>query len=265
MLIDTHCHLDFPDFDADRDEVIENAVKGGLERLINVSSSLTGSRNSIGLSEKYDMVYCSVGIHPHDTKDASDAVFKEIENLAKANKVVAIGEVGLDFYRNLSPADIQKEYFLRFIALSIERSLPLIIHCRQAEKEVLEILRKESSKPLSDRGGLPGFGLKGVVHCFSGTEEFLESCLEMGLYISFTCNITYKKSGGLRQLASRVPLNKLLLETDCPFLAPQDLRGRRNEPANVKYLARTLARIRNSSIEEIARATTDNAKRLFGL
>jgi len=253
MFIDTHCHLDFPDFDADRQAVIERARQEGIGYIINVSSSLKGCLASLELAERYDIIYASIGIHPHEVKEITEDVFRQIEGFLKHKKVVAIGEVGLDFYRNLSLPDIQKEFFARFIGLSISADLPLVIHSRQADTQTLEILKSSSSD------------LRGVVHCFSGSKEFLKGCLDLGLHISFTCNLTYKKADNLRELAGLVPQERLLLETDCPFLAPQDFRGKRNEPAYVKYLAEELARIRNSSVEKIAEVTTTNAKRLFKL
>lgn len=254
MFIDAHAHLDFPDFDNDRDQVIRRAQEDGIETIINVSSSLKGCRAALDLAKRYDIVYASVGIHPHDAKEINQDTFNKIEGLVASQKVVAIGEVGLDLYRNLSPADIQKEVFLRFMKLSLSSCLPLIIHSRQAESDTLEILKKNTKG-----------NLKGVVHCFSGSLDFLKDCLALGLYISFTCNITYKKSDNLRELVKSVPVDRLLLETDCPYLAPEGMRGERNEPVNVKVLARKIAELRNCSIEEIAAKTTENAKRLFGL
>lgn len=253
-LIDTHAHLDFPDFDNDRDQVLKHAKAGGVEAIINVSSSLKGCRAALDLAKRYESVYATIGIHPHDCQDVNQDTFTAIESFVASPKVVAIGEVGLDFYRNLSPADIQKETFSRFIKLSLSAGLPLIIHSRQAERDTLEILKKNTKGSLN-----------GVVHCFSGSPAFLEDCLRLGLYISFTCNITYKKSGELRQLVRSIPLERLLLETDCPYLAPEGMRGKRNEPANVKILAGKIAELRNCGIEEIALATTENAKRLFGI
>lgn len=251
MLIDTHAHLDFPEFDNDRDSVIKRSQEEGIDFIINVASSFNGCLASLDLAQRYSFVYASVGIHPHNAAETNDDRLKQIESFVNREKVVAIGEVGLDFYRNLSPQDIQKEFFLKFINLSISTGLPLIIHSREAREETLKILRQNK--------------LKGVVHCFSGDEDFLKRCLDLGLYISFTCNITYKKSESLRELAKLVPLDRLLLETDSPYLSPQPLRGSRNEPVNVKFLAQELADLRNCSIDEIASNTTSNAKRLFKL
>ncbi len=253
MFIDTHAHLDFPDFKQDMDDVIHRAKDADIGYIINVASSFAGCQASLALAERYEMLYTSIGIHPHDVREINEENFKQLKSWLGEKKVVAIGEVGLDFYRNLSPQETQKEYFTKFIDLSVSSGLPLIIHSRQADSETLEILKNTAAK------------LSGVVHCFSGSKEFLDSCLDLGLYISFTCNITYKKAESLRELAAQVPLERLLLETDCPFLPPEGLRGKRNEPINVIVLAELLAKIRNSSVESIAAATTANAKRLFKL
>lgn len=251
MFVDTHAHLDFSEFDSDRELVVKRSKENGIDFIINVASSFKGCLDSLELAKRYDFIYFSVGVHPHNAAEVSDLQLKEIENFAKLKKVVAIGEVGLDFYRNLSPQDTQKELFIKFINLSSSSGLPLIIHTREAKEETLDILRKNK--------------IRGVVHCFSGDKDFLKECLDLGLYISFTCNITYKKADDLRELARLVPLDRLLLETDSPYLAPQHLRGSRNEPVNVKFLAETLADLKSLTIEEIAKSTTSNAKRLFGL
>src|SRR3989338_11662923 len=251
MFIDTHAHLDFSDFDNDREDVLKRAQEKGIERIINVSSSISGCARSLELAHRYESIYTSIGVHPHDVKEIDDKAFKQIESLAHSEKVIAIGEVGLDFYRNLSPEDIQRNFFRKFIELSVALGLPLIIHSRAAEEETLKILNDFSGK------------IQGVIHCFSGSKNFLEECLHLGLPISVTCNITYKKSGSLRELVRYIPPERLLLETDCPYLAPEGFRGKRNEPSNVRLLAECIAELRKCSIEEIAAQTTENAKRLF--
>lgn len=251
ILIDTHAHLDFSDFDNDRDDILKRAKAEGLEAIINVSSSLEGCKRSLDLASRYENIYATIGIHPHDIKELDNERFSFVQGLLKSKKVVAIGEVGLDFYRNLSPQDLQKEYFIKFIGLSGQSGLPLVIHSRSAEDDTLKILKAAPS------------ALQGVVHCFSGSKGFLDACLALGLYISFTCNITYKKSEDLRDLVRYVPIDRVLLETDCPYLSPEGSRGKRNEPANVKILAEFIAGLRNCSIEEVAQRTTENAKRLF--
>lgn len=254
MIIDTHCHLDFKDFDADRDEVIDRAIRTGVARIVNVASSMEGSRRAVGLAKKYDMVYASVGIHPQDASSATDENIAELKSLAGEGKVVAVGEVGLDYYRNLSPKECQEKAFLKFIRLAVELKLPLIIHSREADPDMVAILKRESPS-----------GVKGVMHCFSGDKKFLEECLALGLYISFTCNITFKNAKALREVAKSVPIERVLLETDAPFLAPQEFRGQRNEPAYLKYLLREWAELKGLSERDIARITTHNANNLFRL
>lgn len=259
MIVDTHCHLDFKDFDLDRESVLERAREKGVARIINVGSSLEGSRRAVELSKKYSMVYASVGIHPHDAATVTDQVFDEVKGLANSNKVVAIGEVGLDYYRNLSPKDKQIEIFQKFIKLAGELKLPLIIHSREADNETLNILKD------AVRSTQYAVRTKGVIHCFSGSEKFLKECLDLGFHISFTCNLTFKKANALRELAKTVPIEKVLLETDAPFLAPEGMRGKRNEPAYLAYLIEEWSRITGLSKADIERITTHNANKLFNL
>ena len=254
MLIDTHCHLDFPDFDKDRDNVIQRAYDKGVGYIINVASSLEGSKNSVELAAGHERIFASVGIHPHEANLVDDDAISKIRNMAKDKRVVAIGEVGLDYYKNPLPSELQKKAFLKFIRLAGELNLPLIIHNREANKDMLDILRRES-----------GNNIKGVMHCFSGDADYLDQCLGIGLYVSFTCNITFKNAGKLRQVAARAPLDRLLLETDAPFLAPQAKRGQRNESSYLTYLLEELARIRGVEQKEIEDTTTQNAIRLFKL
>lgn len=271
MIVDTHCHLDFKDFDRDRDEAIDRAKQKGVLRLINVASSIDGSRRSVGLAKKYDSVYASIGVHPHEASSVTDKVIEEFRVLSgrahlsvpyhsEQSKVVAIGEVGLDYYRNLSPRKEQIGAFEKFIGLAFELDLPLILHSRDAEHEVLDIL-KLSAK----RYTLSANRVKGVMHCFSGDKKILRECLDVGLYVSFTCNLTFKNAKDLRETANHVPVERLLLETDAPFLAPQEFRGKRNEPSYLPCLVDEWAKILNLSKEDIARITTHNANELFKL
>lgn len=252
MLIDTHCHLDFKDFDQDRDAVLDRAREKGVVRIINVASSLEGCRRAVELSKKHEAVFATVGVHPHDAQTVTERTFDELKALAAAEKIVAIGEVGLDYYRNLSPKDMQIEVFRKFIRLSQESGLPLIIHSRQADDDTLSILKEYAA-------------LKGVIHCFSGTRQFLDECLSMDFYVSFTCNLTFKNAGNLRELAKTVPIEKVLLETDAPYLAPEGRRGKRNEPSYLTYLVDEWSRITNLTKGDIERITTHNANKLFKL
>ncbi|MFA6356351.1 MAG: TatD family hydrolase [Candidatus Omnitrophota bacterium] len=254
-LVDTHCHLDFPEFDPDRDDVIKRAQEAGIGNIINVASSLEGSRRSAALAEKYDCVYASVGIHPHDAKELTPDALSEIRELAKRDKVVAIGEVGLDYYRNLSPADIQQKAFRTFLSLAKETGLPLIIHCREAREDMLKILKQEMGTS----------GVKGVIHCFPADAALLDGALNLGMHVSFTCNITFKNASKLRDLIrDLVPMDRMLVETDAPYLAPEGMRGKRNEPAFMLKAVEEIAKLKNIRPEDVARVTTLNCANLFG-
>ncbi|MFH1355248.1 MAG: TatD family hydrolase [Candidatus Omnitrophota bacterium] len=252
MLIDTHCHLDFPEFDKDREDVIRRCKAQGIDYLVNIGSSLKGSKDSIELARRYDFIYATVGLHPHEADRANQEIQNTLSDLAKQNKVVAIGEIGLDYFKNYSKPENQRPLFKLQLKLAKNLNLPVVIHSRQAQNDILEILRED----------MP---VKAVVHCFSGDENFLNQCLDLGLFISFTCNITYIKADSLRSLVRLVPIDRLMLETDAPFLSPEEYRGRRNEPIYVKLLADKIASIKGVSFEEVAKATTENAKNFFGL
>ncbi len=252
MLIDTHCHLDFPAFDSDRDLVIQRAINAGISYFINIGATLESSIASCELAQSNPAVYASVGVHPHDADGFDSRAGDKLKELAKRNKVTAIGETGLDYYRNLSSQENQKQAFTRQIKLAKELNLPLVIHCRQAEKEAMQILK----------AAMP---VQAVVHCFSGDENFLKSCLDCGFFISYTCNITYKKAQNLRDMLKLTPLDKLMLETDAPYLSPEGFRGKRNEPLQIKLLAEVASRIKGVSFGELADKTTQNAKGFFGL
>lgn len=250
MLIDTHCHLDFPPFDPDRTLVIQRAKEAGINYFINIGSTLESSVASCELADKYEEIYATVGVHPHDADTFDSAAENKLKILAKNNKVVAIGETGLDYYRNLSGQENQRRAFNQQIELAKNLNLPLVIHSRQAEIQLMQVLKS----------ALP---LKAVVHCFSGDENFLKSCLDNGFFISFTCNITYKKAQDLRELVKLTPLNRLMLETDAPYLSPEGFRGKRNEPFQIKLLAQEVSRIKGVSFEQLAQETTQNAREFF--
>jgi len=252
MLIDTHCHLDFPEYDSDRDIVIQRAKDNNLEYIINVGSDVENSRRAVLLSRKYDMVFAAVGCHPHDADGFNDQAYKELEELSADRKVLAIGEIGLDYYRNLSSAENQKKVFIKLIQLAKVRKLPLVIHSRHAPEDTLEILRAEQVR-------------EAIIHCFSGDADFMRQCLDLGYYLSFTCNVTYKKAENLRQILKIAPLERICLETDAPYLSPEGYRGKRNEPWFVKMTAEEISRVRGISFEEVCRVTTENAKKFFNL
>jgi len=252
MLVDTHCHLDFPEFDSDRDEVISRAKVSGVKFIINIGSSVLGSRRSVELSKKYNNIYSVVGIHPHEADSFNVESKESIRELAKDKKVVAIGEIGLDYFKNFSKPENQRALFISLLEVAKDLDKPLVIHTRDAQIDTLKILKE----------AMP---LRAVVHCFSGDKFFLDECLDLGFLISFTCNITYKKADNLRQIVEGVPLSSLLLETDAPYLAPEGFRGKRNEPMQIKLLAEKIAEIKGISFEEVADNTTLNAKRFFSL
>ncbi len=252
MLIDTHCHLDFPEFDPDRKEVIERAAAAGVNYIINIGSSMAGSRRSVELAGSYANIYASVGIHPHEADGFNHEQETALRQLCKEEKVVAIGETGLDYFRNYSTQPKQKILFAFSIGLAKELNLPLVVHSRQAQDDTLRMLEER----------LP---LRAVVHCFSGDENFLEQCLGMGFFISFTCNITYKKAEALRNLVRLTPMDRLMLETDAPYLSPEGARGRRNEPSSVAKLAEAVVGIKGLDLKAVAEATTVNAKSFFKL
>jgi len=250
-MIDTHCHLDFNQFDPDRDAVLERAKTSGVNYIINVGSSVEGSEKSVDLSKKYKNIFASVGIHPHHADEMKESDFEKVSKLAKDKKVVAIGEVGLDYFKSPSSPEKQKDLFTKFINLSEDLKLPLIVHNRDAFLDTLSILKDTQ--------------VKGVMHCFSGDKDFLFKVLDIGFYVSFTCNLTFKNAKTLRETAKYVPHDRFLLETDAPFLAPQAKRGKRNEPSYMTELRDILASILGISKEEVEKITTENAKKLFEL
>jgi len=253
MLIDTHAHLQMNKYDNDRDEVIVRAAEAGVGYIINASFDPESSQQAVKLAEKYENLYAAVGIHPHDAKLLDAETLDALRDLAGHPKVVAIGETGLDYYRDLSPRPIQKSAFEKQIRLAEEVDLPVIIHNRDAHQDTLEILRRYSGQ------------VRGLMHCFSGDQNFADNCIQMGLYISFAGPITYPKSHQLREIAAHVQSDRFFVETDCPYLAPQFKRGKRNEPSYVKAVARKIAEIRRTTFPEIARITTENAKDFFGI
>ncbi len=252
MLIDTHCHLDFPEYDQDRDQVVERAKDSGVGVIINIGSSLKGSAGSVELAEKYKNIYAVVGVHPHEAAQAPEDTAKTIKGLARNKKVVAIGEIGLDYFKNFSPVDKQRDLFRKLAAAAKELKLPVVLHSRSADEDTIKIIKEFMPLPA-------------VVHCFSGDENFLRSCLDLGFLVSFTCNITYKKAQNLREIARICPIDRMMLETDAPYLSPEGFRGKRNEPFQVKLLAEYIAQIRGISFAEIADATTNNARKFFCL
>ena len=251
MLIDSHAHLEMDDFDGDREAVIQRAREEGVDRIVTVGLNLEDSRRAVALAERYDAIYASVGVHPHDVTGIDGTTYDLLSALSEHEKVIAYGEIGLDFFRNLSPRDLQIRRFAEQLELAGELGLPIIIHDREAHSETVEMLAAQKN----DQGG--------VIHCFSGDYDMAARCMDMGLYISIPGTITFKKSDVLRDIVGKIPLDRLLVETDCPFLSPEPKRGKRNEPAYVAYTARRIAEIKHLPFEEVAEATSQNAEALF--
>jgi TatD DNase family protein len=249
MLIDTHAHLDSLD---DVPGSIARARENGIEKIIAVSSDLASSRHTISISEEYENVFAAVGVHPHAARNADDNSLLEIEQLTGKDKIVAVGETGLDYHYMNSEKDAQITSLKKQIGIAYRASLPLVIHVRDADRYLIQILKSES---VSERAG--------VIHCFTGNYETAKCYLDIGFYISFSGIVTFKRSEDIRDAAKRIPGDRILIETDSPYLAPVPLRGKINEPANVKYVAEMVAETRGISLEEIAELTTGNAERLF--
>jgi TatD DNase family protein len=263
-LIDTHTHLDFPHFDGDREHVIERAATAGVRAIVDVGTDLASSRAAVALAESYPQVYAAVGVHPHDAKTLTGETLEELRALASHAKVVAIGEIGLDFYRDLSPRGKQRQVFQQQWALANELDKPVIIHDREAHKEVMAILRRWALRRSSGQAEGSQQPM-GVLHCFSGDLAMAQEAIEMGFHISIAGPITFKNARRLRELIRQLPMEKLLVETDCPYLTPHPHRGKRNEPAYVKLVAQEVAHIKGLSLEEVGRITSDNAQALFAL
>jgi TatD DNase family protein len=255
VLVDTHAHLHQEHFDADRDEVVRRAHEAGVSTIISIGINATSSQAVIELAAKYPGVFAAVGIQPNDCAEAQPGDWQQIVELCSQPRVVAIGETGLDRYWKDVPFDLQQDYFDRHLRLSQDRGLPLVIHTRECDADMLAMLREARQ-----RGPL-----QGVMHSFTGAEETAAECIALGLYISFAGMVTFKKSDELRLIAKTVPADRILVETDSPYLSPHPLRGKRNEPANVVHTARVLAGVRGVSFEEFAGQTTENANRLFRL
>jgi TatD DNase family protein len=259
-LIDSHCHIDSQQFDDDRDEVIMRAGEAGVAAMLNIGTGDPNSddfRRAVRVAESYDNVFASVGVHPHDAKLYDEAAEQHlVELIDSSDKVIAWGEIGLDFYYDHSPRDVQIDVFRRQIRTARKSGLPIIVHSRDANDETIQVLTEECSGQ-----GFPG----GIMHCFGGTAEMAEKLMRVGFLISFAGNVTFKKADNLREAARAVPIDKLLVETDCPFLAPVPVRGKRNEPAFVAHTARFLAHLYGVGFDTLAERTTRNFMQFFGL
>lgn len=254
MLTDTHTHLNAKQFDEDRDEVIQRALDAGVTRIVNIGFDRETIPTSIELAERYDFIYSTVGWHPVEAKFMQPGDLEWIEELCKHEKVVAIGEIGLDYYWDTSPKDVQDRVFREQIRLARKLGMPIVIHNRDAHQDVLQVLKEEKAAEVG-----------GIMHCFSGSWETAKQCLDMNFYISFGGPVTFKNARQPKEVLAQVPLDRLLIETDAPYLTPHPHRGKRNETAYVRLVAETAAEIRGISLEELAAITTENAIRLLGL
>ena len=253
VLIDTHAHIDFQQYDADRQDVVYRAKESGVAGIINVGIDLPTTQKSIQIAEQFTNVFATAGVHPHDVGKAEQQDLEELKELINHPKVVAIGEVGLDYYRYLSPIETQRKLLRKFLNWSLETEKPLIIHTRDADDDIIALLKERQKS-----------SWRGVFHCFSGDEKMADKVMELGFYISFTGTITFKNSRST-QIMKNIPLERLLVETDCPFMAPVPQRGKRNEPAFVNYIAQKIAHEKNIPISEVQKITTANAIDLFNI
>lgn len=257
MIIDTHAHLDMDAFDEDRSNVIERAMEQGVQYIINVGCDVESSNRSLELAERYDFIYATAGVHPHDVKSANGSTYDTLRELLHHPKMIAVGETGLDFFKNYSPQQDQRDHFRKQIELAKECDKPLIIHSRDAKEDIISILQDYYPADPDARSG--------IFHCFSGDQELADKALEMGFYISFSGSVTFKKAQDLREVAKTIPADRLFVETDCPFLAPVPKRGKRNEPSYVNHTAEKIAEVRGLSIEDVRRTTELNFFELFGI
>jgi TatD DNase family protein len=254
MLIDSHAHIQGKEYSGEVEAVIERARAAGIEKIIAVGGAgdMSSNTDAIALAESFANVYATVGMHPHDAKDVGEDELRALRELTAHGKVVAIGETGLDYYYNHSPREVQRRVFKQFIRLARETRLPIVVHERDAAQEAGELLRAEG-----------GGELRGVIHCFTGNYEAARAYLDLGFYLSFTGIITFKKAEPLRDVVRKIPLDRMLVETDAPYLTPVPHRGRRNEPAYVRLVAETAANVRGITVEEVGRITSANAQNLF--
>jgi len=256
MIIDTHCHLSYPDFDRDRDEMLSRARQADVVGFVTIATGPDDWRRCLDLAEGRPAVRVALGIHPNEADIFSEQTFAELSQLARSNiRVVGIGETGLDYFRENSPRDKQRASFLAHLDLAVEMNRPFILHCRAAEDDMLKILEERAAS---------GKSLRGVWHCFSASAEIAQRAMKLGLYFGLGGITTYPKAAGVRAAAAILPADRIILETDCPFLPPQGWRGQRNEPAYLKKVVQVLSETRSVPPAEIERATTENAHRLFG-
>lgn len=252
MLFDTHTHYDDERFTDDKYEVIERAHNSGIKYMLNASSDIASCSESVSLAEKYAYVYAAVGVHPHNVEQADHNTLNIIRDYAKSSKAVAIGEIGLDYYYDNSPRELQRQWFIKQIHMAIQLNLPIIVHNRDAHMDTLKIVKQEEAKKIG-----------GVFHCYSGSVEMAREVLDNNFYISVGGVVTFKNASRISEVVRFVPEDMLLIETDCPYLTPEPFRGKRNESSYIRFIAEKIAEIKGTSFEYIAYVTTENAKRLF--
>ena len=252
MLIDSHAHLEMSEFDHDRRDVIKRAISAGVEYIITVGTNPQLSQKAISLAAEFDNVFATVGIHPHDAATADEKILSQMKELARQPKVVAYGEIGLDFFRNISPRQKQIEVFSHQMEIAHELNLPIIIHDREAHEQVLRMVEESGIQ-------------HGVFHCFSGDAEMAKKCVDLGFYISIPGTVTFDKAKKIVEVVKNVPLEYLLLETDCPYLTPVPYRGKRNEPSFIVHTAKKVAQIKSLPWQDVAHAATANTKKLFSI
>ncbi|MGG1572729.1 TatD family hydrolase [Fictibacillus sp. NRS-1165] len=253
-MFDTHAHLNAIQFEEDLEEVIQRALDEGISHIVVVGFDRPTIKGAIKLADTYDFIYAAVGWHPVDAVDMTPEDLQWIEELASHPKVVALGEMGLDYHWDKSPKDVQKKVFCQQIQLAKKVKLPIIIHNRDATQDVVDILKSEGAEEVG-----------GIMHCYSGSLEVAKQCMEMNFYISFGGPVTFKNAKKPKEVAREIPLDRLLIETDCPYLSPHPLRGKRNEPSYVKYVAEAIAELREMPLENLVKKTSDNARQLFGI
>ncbi|MDR1774440.1 MAG: TatD family hydrolase [Clostridioides sp.] len=255
MLFDSHAHLNDESFDEDREELIASLKENDVDYVVNPGADIETSKTSIELADKYDFIYAAVGVHPHDVKDLNEDSLDILKKLATSHKkVVAIGEIGLDYFYDNSPREIQKEWFIKQIQLANELKLPIIIHDRDAHQDTFDIIKKYKSDDIGC-----------VLHCYSGSVELAKEYIKMGCYISIPGTVTFKNAKKVREVVREIPIEKMFIETDSPYMSPEPFRGKRNNPARVKLVAEKISEEINSTYEEVCRVTSENAKKFFGI
>ena len=254
MIFDTHAHYDDEQFDEDREALIASFANAGIGNVVNIGASMASSERSVELAHKYDFIYAAVGVHPSEVEELDESAIERLTVLGKDSKCVAIGEIGLDYHWPDPTPEIQKKWFVRQLELAREMKLPVVIHSRDAAKDTMDIMHDEHAEDIG-----------GVVHCFSYSKEIAKECVDMGFYIGVGGVITFKNGRKLREVVEETPMEKIILETDCPYLSPEPYRGKRNSSLNLPYVVKEISNIKGISEEDVIRITEENAKRMYGL